>query len=269
MKRIVLTVSAVDSEAISDELFELGAESVSELPGQLVALCEDSAAIEGRFAKRIVANAELNEDDWKHRWLEHVGGVAVGASVYVHPVMLADEPPAGYAYTLLIDPRDAFGFAHPTTLMCLDALHAELTGRPNRAELSLLDVGTGTGILAILACRMGLTRVAAFDLETEAVEMTRRNMLLNGCDFSVSQADIAGYSAAPAEIVMANLLHNVIRDNLAGLKQLVAPGGLLIASGIIDAHHDELQACFDQHGFRLLRRLRQDGWNAYVLQRIQ
>ena len=265
MYRLSIEVTACETETLSDELFELGAESVSELPGKLVVICEDAAAIRRVFGARVSAQTELGEDDWKHCWLEHVSGVQVNAAVYVHPVSLAAPPPQGFEHCLLIDPRDAFGFAHPTTVMCLQVLYEELAANHSRARLSLLDVGTGTGILAILAGRMGVRNVAACDLEAEAVAMTRRNMLLNGCEFEVAQADIAGWNHAPGDVVMANLLHNVIRDNLAALKRLVRPGGLLIASGIIDEHHVELANCFEAAGLVVQQHLRLDGWNAYAL----
>ncbi len=131
----------------------------------------------------------------------------------------------------------------------------------------MLDVGTGSGILAILGCRMGLGQVDAFDIDPESIERARINMQLNCCRFNLRLADIAGFSPHDCyDIITANLLHNIIRDNLSALRAMLNPGGTMLLSGVIDLWDAEIRELLKSQGLRLARHLNKEGWNAYQVE---
>ncbi len=247
------------SDEFEELLFALGAQSISSVSKQTIITCDHAELFKERLPKQICSIAALSDDDWKDKWTQGLQGYAVNEKIFIQP---AGEAASDQPYNLIIDPRGAFGFNHPTTLLCLQDLQREIKG----PDISLLDAGTGSGILAILAHQMGVQTIDAFDLCPESVIRAQHNLELNGCQIKVVQADISGYqSDKQYDIITANLLHNIIRDNIQAICRLLKPGGTLIASGIIDQWHDELSACFKRAGLKIIRRSRLEGWNSYTL----
>src|SRR5512138_3648472 len=153
-------------------------------PGQalLVAWFPDRASAEGARAAHGGEVAEVAEEDWGEGWKKHFAPLDVGR-VRIRPSWIAAPPPPG-AVEVVLDPGMAFGTgSHPTTSLCLAALSQLLAQRPGA---SVLDVGTGSGILAIAAHRLGARRVAANDDDPKAVEVARENARRNGAPVEIS-----------------------------------------------------------------------------------
>lgn len=177
----------------------------------------------------------------------------------------------GGPLVIAMDPRHAFGNGrHPTTRLCaryLAAHLAPLTGAA-RAELRLLDAGTGTGILAIMAALLGLRHITAVDNNPHAIESALANRTLNGCGWiDLRQGDIASIAAAgPYDLVAANLVSDVLLENLPTLRDLTRPGGTILASGVSGGSHERVTAAFHDAGLRIRDRAWLDGWWGYVLE---
>jgi ribosomal protein L11 methyltransferase len=200
---------------------------------------------------------EVDEADWADAWKEHYVPQRIGRLVVV-PSWLPDEPIGPDEVPIILDPGMAFGTGlHPTTRGCL-ALLQELAPMPSR----VLDVGIGSGILAIAALRLGATSVHGVDTDPLAVDAARTNAERNGLGDRVT-ADAGTLPAAPVErfpLVLANLVAAILVDLAPRLAAHLAPGGVLVASGIIAPRADEVIGAMEGVGLAVQARRDDDEW---------
>ena len=168
-----------------------------------------------------------------------------------------------FAIVRLLD-APAFGTGmHPTTAMCLAALDDELNGPPIARAL---DIGTGSGILALAALAAGVPRVTALDIDSDAVRAAAANARLNGmrerCDLVLGSIDAVAH-AYP--LVLANVLTAPLVAMAPALVRTLAPGGRLIVSGVRASLRAEVEQAYRRIGMRVMRSNTQDGWSASVL----
>jgi ribosomal protein L11 methyltransferase len=191
--------------------------------------------------------AEPVADDWEDAWRRFHRPQRVGP-LWVGPPW---ERPDEGALPVVVDPGRAFGTgAHPTTRLCLELLLERERG-------SLVDLGCGSGVLAIAAARLGFAPVMALDDDVAAVEATRANAAANGVAIDVRRADVAAADLPEAGLAVANIARPVV-ERLAG--RVRAP--LLIASGHLAAER------LDLPGWRGSVRKEMDGWAADLLERL-
>ncbi len=175
------------------------------------------------------------------------------------------------AIDIHLDAYHAFGDGkHPTTEMCIDFLgkHLSQIMEGEREALSMIDVGTGSGILSILAIKCGIGRVDAIDLSPEAVRCAEANVRLNGCDVRVQRCDVSLFDPGTGyDVVAANLVTEVFVRNMPALSRLMKKGGTMIASGISAGSAETAVACFRNHGFEVRDSVCWKGWMGFVLRR--
>ena len=221
-------------------------------PGELPALAEGDALVGG---VRVSVRGQAVGDDWAERWREFHEPVLVGGRVWVRPPW---APPCEGALDLVIDPGQAFGTgAHPTTRLSLELL----LGLPDRGPL--VDLGCGSGVLAIAAAKLGHAPVDAYDHDVAALEATLENARANGVELRrVERLDLRERAAPIAPTVTANL----VRPLLLRVAELVPEQPeTLIASGLLGGEEEEVAAAFAP--LRERRRLRSQGWSASMLTR--
>ncbi len=200
----------------------------------------------------------VEEEDWANAWKAYFKPMRVGRRLVVTPPW-EDAGLAPGEIPLVIDPGMAFGTgSHPTTQLCLVALEECV-----RAGQSVADVGTGSGILAIAAAKLGAARVAASDIDPLAVRIARENGAVNGVSLGVSEALPVG----AFDVVVANILADVIIGMGSELWGLTRPGGTLIASGIIETRGDDVQRALEAYGFQARDVCPQGEWVALLLTR--
>ncbi len=191
-----------------------------------------------------------------------------GDSIAIDFVLALHEPVIRYEFSLPY--INAFGNGrHPTTYMCLALLAETLhTGiKKDINEISLLDVGTGTGILAIAAAVMGVKHIDAFDASIQAFECARKNVQ-GKFPIQVTCADIQNFNPGRKyEIITANLMTALIIANTSILSSLLMPEGYCIVSGIIDERKNEVIEAFLHHGCILKDEQTSQGWFAGVFQK--
>jgi ribosomal protein L11 methyltransferase len=197
----------------------------------------------------------LDEEDWLESWKASFTPIRIGRFL-IRPTW-ADPTEAGDGLVVELDPGMAFGTGlHPTTQQCLEALsEAELAGR------SLLDVGTGSGILAIAAGKRGAGPIVATDVDELAVRAARENCERNDVTVTIalgSAADVTG----TFDVVVANIVAATLQSIAAELRARLAPGGRLIVAGIVA---EKEQATLDALGLQVTRRDQRDDWVSLVL----
>lgn len=201
---------------------------------------------------------DLPEEDWQSGWKQYYKPIHVERLVVVP--LWEDYKAAPGETVMKIDPGMAFGTgAHETTRLCLKALtKAELAGK------KLLDVGCGSGILSIGGVLLGAESAFGCDIDQLAVEVARRNAALNGLENKTAYAagDLLSVVEGQYPIVVANIVADVILTLLKDLHKVLLPGGLFIASGIIDDRKDELLHAIQAAGLTVESIEEERGWVA-------
>jgi ribosomal protein L11 methyltransferase len=266
MIRLAVRVRREQAELVLAELLELAPGGVEErddgdvveyavygAPGELPELPALQAAAGDALVE--VATTEV-ADDWHERWKAFHRPVQIG-DLRVRPPW---EPPTPGTIDVAIDPAQAFGTgAHATTRLCLELL---LELEPAGA---LVDVGCGSGVLAIAAARLGWAPVLGVDHDLEAVRATRDNALANGVDVEARRHDLNRDGPAPsAPTVLANLLRPLLLRVAADGYEGSAPD-VLVASGLLAHEADEVAAAFARHGLREADRRHEGEWVALLL----
>ena len=209
----------------------------------------------------------IADKDWSESWKANFQPIRVGKRLMIVPAWL-NPPLAPDDVPIRLDPGMALGTGtHPTTQLCLAAIEKHL--RPGQP---VLDLGTGSGILAIAAAKLGSGPVWALDIDAEAVRVAGENAQANGVtehiqieSGSLPEVLRANYSAP---LVVANILARVLNGMLdEGLAQTVSPDGLLILSGILDSQAYEVRAHLAPHGLRLVAQEHIDDWVALIARR--
>jgi ribosomal protein L11 methyltransferase len=233
---------------------ELREEGVAPMPGErrprpgralLVAWFETRAGAERGAAAAGLdgAIAEVADRDWAEAWKRDLVPFAVGR-IWVRPSWIAAPAPPGLAEVVL-DPGMAFGTGtHPTTALCLEALSRLLAERPGA---SVLDVGTGSGLLAIAARKLGAGRVAANDDDPVAVAAARENAARNGVELELGGEPASAIPGA-FDVVVANILANTLVELAPAVAPKVAPGGALLLAGLLQGQEDEVRRAYREQG---------------------
>lgn len=197
----------------------------------------------------------VEEADWANAWKAYYKPFRVGRRLVVTPPWESPELEAD-DIPLVIDPGMAFGTgSHPTTQLCLTALEDFV-----QPGMAVADVGTGSGILAIAAAKLGASPVAASDNDTLAVKIARENAAANGVSVTVTEELPSG----TYDVLVANILADVIIGLAVDLIAPLVPGGLLIASGIIDTRETDVQSALHALGLSHVETRRQGEWVAIV-----
>ncbi|GAB4148890.1 MAG: 50S ribosomal protein L11 methyltransferase [Candidatus Promineifilaceae bacterium] len=209
----------------------------------------------------------LMEEDWANAWKKHYEPFRIGQRLWIQPSWQPAEAAKPNDIVLTLDPGMAFGTGlHPTTQMCLQALEQLVTPGAN-----VLDVGTGSGILAVAAAKLGAGRVYAVDTDKLAVQAAQENVRLNDVAqvVTVAAGTLNNAPRAPWDLVVVNILAPVIETMLRQeqLISYVAPGGRLILSGIIEEQAAGVSAAVVESGGEILRTDAIRDWVAFIAQR--
>jgi ribosomal protein L11 methyltransferase len=209
--------------------------------------------------------APLADPGWAEAWRDHFRPRPVGDRLLIAPPW--DAPHVPGRLTIVIEPGRAFGTGHHgSTAGCLEMLE-RIAGR--EAPACALDLGTGSGILAIAAARLGIARVLAVDDDPDAVANARANIALNGVGMSVTctPGDAATLDAEPRPLVLANILATAHARLAPSYHGLVAPGGCLVLGGILEAEASETAETVERAGFARRATLVREGWATIELTR--
>lgn len=252
--------------AIVDDFGPTAAEERDGFLRVFFATTGDRDAAQRALAPRFeVAAVDVPDEDWARRSQENLQPVTVGRiTVSPNPQSIRNPQPAIHdAIDIVIVPSMGFGTGHHvTTRLCLAALQTiDLTDRV------LLDVGTGSGVLAIAADRLGAARALGIDYDEDAIQSARENLDLNpeARHVTFDAVDLAAGVLPPADVVTANLTGALLVRAAAALLAAVRPGGMLILSGIQSHERDEVRQAFA--GAAVCWERDEDGWVGLVVKR--
>jgi len=295
---IAVTVSSEGEEAVADIFYRLGSKGVIvESPGLIQEYIEagvwdyhifgdlevtEQCIVKGYFPEderldvRVVSLREellllkvlfpdwiiesdtlmVKEEDWANEWKKYFKPMCIGEHLLVKPSWEAVIPAEGQV-VIEIDPGMAFGTGtHATTLLCLEAIEEHV-----RQDLIVFDIGTGSGILAVAAAKLGAD-VQAGDIDTLAVKIAKENVILNGLSgrVKVGEGNLGDVFQGQADIVIANIIADVIIELLPQLITLMKSGGLFLASGLIDTRVAEVRERMEEAGLKIVGQMEDSGW---------
>ena len=224
---------------------------------------ETLAAVEARMEAAgipyTVETAGVEQEDWQNGWRNYYHPLEIGRRLAVVPSWQEYQTDR---VKLMLDPGLAFGTGgHETTSLCLEALDQRVAGGER-----VLDIGTGSGILAIAALKLGAASAEGVDIDPVAVRTAEENAALNGVAdrFAGLVGDLSDKAGGTYQIITANIVANAIMALAPAAPGLMAPGGCFIASGIIDTRADEVEAALRAAGLAIADRREKRGWVCFV-----
>lgn len=259
MKHIQLEIIANDYQqeeliALLDEYNPTGFEQTDE---KLKAYFNEKDFVEGEILKVLEGyryeRTEVPEQNWNALWEQNF-----------HPVVVEDfcavrahfhEPVAGVQHEIIITPKMSFGTGHhATTYMMMQQMRTI-----DFQNKTVFDFGTGTGILAILAEKLGAAKVTAIDVDEWSIANAKENIERNGCN-RISVSLSSNLPKEAFDILLANINRNVILAYMAELAETVKKGGLVLFSGLLAADENEISEATNHYHLELVKRFERGGW---------
>ena len=260
--KVAITLYFTDDEEGCNHLHE-----AETLVQEFIAGREDAVSYE--------TTATGDDSEWLYKWQEYFKPAKVGERIVVKPGW-EDYEAADGDLVIEMDPGMAFGSGlHETTSMCVKALEKDLgdgserSYDPSRYPIRVLDVGTGTGILAMAAVLLGADEALGIDIDDEAVRVANENIARNGLEGRVSVRLgnlMDGIDYAP-DIIVANLMADLVMMLSPAAAAQLSPGGIFITSGILDIKEEKVKKAIEDAGFNIKEVLADGEWRAIVAAR--
>jgi len=230
------------------------AETQKAIQGQL-----DRLEQEDGIVSRVAAHS-VDQQDWAETWKAHFQPTKITSRITVKPTWRDYVKQPG-EIVIELDPGMAFGTGtHPTSGLCIQMIERHL--KPGG---SFLDIGTGSGILMIAAANLGAEKGVGIDLDEDALEISRSNLILNGVDtdmFTLRHGDLIGTIHQRFDLVVANILPGAILMLLDDIEKVLAPRGVFVCSGILREHTDSVTEKMVSGGFDISDVREEDTWVA-------
>lgn len=212
--------------------------------------------------KATVKLSDVNNDSWRDVWKKYYHPVRITRYLTIVPSWEDYQPENADEKVIRLDPGRAFGTGtHPTTRMALLALEKEIRGSE-----SMIDVGTGSGVLSIAAKYLGAGEIDAYDIDDEAIKATKENVALNPVaqDINIGTNSLLDGISKKVDLIVANILAEIIVPLIPQAKECLNPGGKFITSGIINDKKDLIVNELTKHGFVIDEILNQKDWYSII-----
>lgn len=207
-----------------------------------------------------ISHRIVEEEDWENSWKKYYKPVKVGKNILIKPVW--EETPQNGEIVIELDPGMAFGSGtHETTRMCLKLLEEYI-----KSDSSVLDIGTGSGILSIGAAKLGASDIKAVDIDSVAVKVAKENAKLNKVEdkIDISCGNLTEKISGKYDIVIANIIADAIITLSADASKFLKSDGIYITSGIIEHRIDDVKKALTENGFNIIHIERERDWAAIV-----
>ena len=264
-KQLLISASPEITDILMAELGEIGFDIFEDLDSGIAAYCPMDIYDAGlaneildryRFLGSIdVVFNDIKKENWNAVWETNYDPIRIANDVYIRASF--HEPDPSVPIEIVINPKMSFGTGHhqTTAMMVAALLEIELTNK------SVLDAGTGTGILAFVALKRGASRVHGFDIDVWSVENSIENAGLNNCEsVTFSQGTIREEDATPYDVLIANINRNILLDELAEYAKRIVPSGYLFLSGFYVSDVSMLEEAARVLGFTLQTQAEKEQW---------
>ncbi|MGL6173600.1 MAG: 50S ribosomal protein L11 methyltransferase [Cellulosilyticaceae bacterium] len=206
---------------------------------------------------------DIPEERWANEWKKYYKPVKLGKNIVIKPTW--EEYPATSELIIEMDPGMAFGTGtHETTAMCVELLEENITTKD-----IVIDIGTGSGILGILAAKMGASKVVGVDIDPVAVRVANENIRTNNVDevMEAKAGNLIDVIAEKGNIVVSNIIADVIIMLCDQVDQVIAEDGIWISSGIINSRKEDVTEAMKRNGWHIIKVMEQKEWVAIVAKR--
>lgn len=205
----------------------------------------------------------VDDEDWANNWKRYYQEFKLSDRIVICPSWIeeGDEELEKDAIKIILDPGSAFGTGtHETTSMC-----AEILDRVIKPDTSVLDLGTGSGILAIIASKLGAKSVDAVDIDSMAVRVAEENTAINSCsNIDCYTGELKSVKNAPYDLIVANIIADVIAEIACDIPADLADDGIFVCSGIIANKKDRVIEALKNAGMEIIAEQSKNDWMAYV-----
>ena len=214
---------------------------------------------DGKYGRLELEMKDVDEEDWSNAWKKYYHPVQVGEHLVVCPSWEAYDRQSDDV-VLTLNPGMAFGTGtHDTTRLCMELLEKYITPQD-----TVLDVGCGSGILAITAALLGANKIIGCDIDEVAVKVAGENAALNSVQDRIAfhQGDLTSQVEGSFQIICANIVADVIIRLSEDAGRYLAKDGIFVTSGIIDTREQDVLNALEQNGFQVIERRTSGGWVA-------
>ncbi len=216
------------------------------------------------IGKGTVSWRAVKDEDWSNQWKKFFHTEKIGRRTVIKPTWEKYDAKEG-EIIVEIDPGAAFGTGqHATTALCIRMLENLV-----RPKMTVFDVGTGSGVLAIVAAKLGAARVEALDFDPVALRIASENVRQNDAEMVVctKKSDLLQSVVGQADLIVANIIADIILRLLGVARAYLAPGGSLLLSGIIEERLQDVTQAANIHGFTVTHIEKMQGWVCVVAQK--
>jgi ribosomal protein L11 methyltransferase len=263
--QLYLHCSPEAAEILTAELAQIGFDTFTDEPDGLKAYIPDSeldmtavAEVFDRYSAVFeisFTTEKIAQQNWNATWEQNYPPIQVGQQVYVRASF--HEPMPGCPYDIVINPKMSFGTGHHDTTHMMLAQQLGI----NHQGKHVLDIGCGTGILAIMAAKLGAARISAFDIEEWAALNSIENAQLNDCKhITVRQGTIEDEPPGLYDLLLANINRNILLRDIGQYIRFLKPGGLLLVSGFYEQDSAQIETHFSNYQLKKTKQLIQNQW---------
>jgi ribosomal protein L11 methyltransferase len=274
-KEFLITAEPFNSDVLSSMLWELDIEGINEDVNCLkVFTSEDSpilktdieALLEKLKSEKMLFNYYVEENlqeyrNWNKEWEDNLNIIKVTDNIVIRP-SIKEYTPQANEMVITIDPKMSFGTGeHQTTKLMLKMVEKYI-----KPGMTVLDAGTGTGVLVIAASKLGASYSLGFDIDEWCFENGNENIKLNNVEHNVEikQAEIKDIEKKEFDIVLANIQKNILLDIVSELKLRIKQDGFLILSGLLFNDEKDIVSKYKEYGLTLVDKLQLDDWISLV-----
>lgn len=207
----------------------------------------------------------VDDEDWSENWKKYYKPTKIGSRIVIKPSWEHYEP-KDKDIIIELDPGMAFGTGtHESTIMCTEALDSYLKGSPQ-----VFDIGCGSGILSIVAAKLGASKVISTDLDELCVKITKENVNINNVEdiVEVKQGNLLDSISGKANIIVANIIAEIIVDLTKEVREFLHPEGIYITSGIITEKIPMVERTLIENGFKILEIKQMKSWACIIASMI-
>ncbi|MGQ9798768.1 MAG: 50S ribosomal protein L11 methyltransferase [Ignavibacterium sp.] len=273
-KEFLITAEPLNVEILSSVLWELNIDGISEEINCIKVFTHDNSisestiknALEQLKKNKLIRNYEVQENvlyekNWNEEWEKSREVIHISERIVIKPTFKQYEP-KGNEIVITLDPKMSFGTGeHPTTKICISFLEKYI-----RTGMKVLDVGSGTAILSIVAAKLGASKVVAFDIDEWALANGAENVKLNQVDniVEVRLCKLNNIEENNFDLIVGNIQRNILIELAQEIKKRIKQNGVLILSGLLEMDRDAIIKAFTSVGFDEVDFMKMDEWIGIV-----